>query len=228
MKKLITLSIALLAGGGLLAQKIEVREGRKSFDNGSQNAMTVMVYHNSVKEVEKAWKDVLKGMKAKVSMKKEIFADDATLAALGENTFDVYTRMEAQKDGGGIAVSVAVDLGGAYLNSGEHSSKYKAFEDLLLKFGRETTTAGINTMIKNEEKILKGFEKEQKDLEKENEKMVKSIEDNEKAIERAKKAIEDAKKSIEKNKGDQEKKKGEIATQTQKVAKTQEMLKAVK
>lgn len=228
MKRIALLFGALLAVAVAHAQiSIKVTEANESFNNGSHNALLVTVYEQDAKEVEKLLKKELKDMGGKVQVKKEIFADDCETKAMGENTFDVYAKVTPGKNGE-VEVAVAVDLGGAYLNSRDHTERYKVMEGILHKFGVNATRDAIGSELKDQEKVLSDLEKEQKDLEKDKDRLEKSIEDNEKRIEEAKKAIEQAKKDIEQNKADQEMKKSAIADQQGKVADVQKKMDAVK
>ena len=209
-----------------MAQKIKVKEGNSSFSNGSHNSLTVMVYETDEKSVEKAWKSYTKKWGGKVSVKKEVFSDDCRIKDLGDNTFDIYAKVEEKKNEE-VELIVCVDLGGAYLNSGAHSKEFKTFEKELYDFAVQTTKEGIQVKVKMEEKNLKDLEKDQKDLEKENEKMHKDIEKSEKEIEAAKKAIEQSKKDIEQNKADQEMKKTAIKGQEKILKEVQDREKAV-
>ena len=46
---------------------------------------------------------------------------------MGENTFDVYAQVKQHDQG--IELVVAVDLGGAFLSSGQHNEKAKIIKD---------------------------------------------------------------------------------------------------
>ena len=217
MKKLMTLIAFVIATQFTFAQyKINVQEKSENLGGANNNAFSVMIYELSVKDVEKDWKKVMKKWGANVQMKKEMFGDDANTSEMGDNNFDIYAI--AKEVDGGVELTVAIDLGGAFLSSGQHGVQAKFIKDELYKFAVDATKEGLAGIIKTEEGKQSDLEKEQKDLEKEKEKLEKSIEDNEKAIEDAKKAIEDAKKEIEKNGKDQEEKKKEIEAQKKVVA----------
>ena len=79
---------------------IKVTEGNESYTSGSQNSLLVTVYEAEVKDVEKLLKQELKGMKGKVSNKKnEFFADDCEEKRMGDNTFDVYAKVTSVGEG---------------------------------------------------------------------------------------------------------------------------------
>lgn len=226
MKKVLSLSIlSLCLCTFLQAQKIKVSESSGKFENGSHNALMVTIYEASEKDVEKEWKSLMKDYKAKVSTKNEIFADNALIKSISENTMDVYAKMEA-KDGT-ITFYVAVDMGGAYMNSKEHATEYKVMEKIVYDFAVKTTKEAIAGMLKNEEKIYSRLEGEQEDLVKSKERLGKDIENYKAEIERLKKSIAQAEKDIEQNLKDQEKKKEEMAKQKKVVDAVAEKQKAV-
>lgn len=227
MKKLMTLLALVITTQFTFAQyKINVQEKGENLGGANNNAFSVMIYELDVKDVEKEWKKVMKKWGANVQMKKEMFGDDANTKEMGENNFDIYAvAKEVDK---GVELTVAIDLGGAFLSSGQHGAQAKFIKDELYKFAVDATKEGLAGIIRDEEKKQADLEKEQKDLEKDKEKLEKDIEDYEKAIEDAKKAIEQAKKDIEKNGKDQEEKKKEIDAQIKVVADVVAKEKAVK
>lgn len=220
MKKITLLFAAcVIAIGGYSQKKIDVKESNESFSTGSHNALSVMVYGAEKDDVEKAWKKQLKDLKGNVKAKKEIFADDCRIKKMSDNTFDVYSFIEETDDG--VRVVAGIDLGGAYLSSGEHKDEFPFLRDMMYNFGVTETKAAIGSIIKDEEKKLEDLEDEKEDFEKDIEKLKKDIEDY-------KKKIEDAEKDIEENKSNIEKKKEEIKTQEAVVKEVQEKQKAVK
>lgn len=189
--KLKRLWAVLLMLGFLQVQaqyNIKVREGVESVGEVTNNALIVEIFECDLKDVEKAWKSELKKMNAKVQTKKGIFGDDATLKAMGENAFDVYSEVTIKDDV--ILLRVAVDLGGAFLSSKDHSSQYSVMENYLRNFAIATTKEGIRVKLKEEEKVLKELEKEQDDLKKEKERLEENIKNWQKEIEQAQKDIE--------------------------------------
>ena len=199
--------------------KIGVSEKSAGFESGNHNAFTVLVYESSVKDVEKHWKKEMKDMKANVSVKKnEMKGDDAKIKDMGENTFDIFAiATETEK---GIELSVAYDLGGAFLSTSQHAEQSKIIKDIMYNFAVKTTKEGIRGILKKEEGVQHHLEKEQENLVKHKEKLEKDIENWEKSIEKAK-------KDIEQNKKDQESKKKEIEAQTKVVEEVKAKEKAV-
>jgi hypothetical protein len=186
-------------------RKIKVHEERESIGSGTNNALVAIIYESTVNDIEKAWKKLMKDYNAKVTMKKEIFADDATIKDLSSNSVDIYSFVRKAGDNE-FEIVVAVDLGGAYLSSSEHSSKYKTMERIVKDFAVQTTLDAIKEKQKAAQKILDGFTKDQENL-------VKGKEHLEKQIEDYKSKITTAENDIEKNKTAQAEKEKEIENQ---------------
>lgn len=204
MKKLTTLFIALMAFGAFA--QVKVSEKKVNID-GSKEGFYLSIPYGTKKEIEKELKNELKSWKGSYSTSGNVITvDDCKLKEMGDNTFDVFAKVEENSDGGSY-VSVAIDLGGAFLNSGEHAAQAKIIESKLYKFGVSAAKNIVGEEVKIEEKALKEKEKELSDLEKEQEKLEKEIEDYNKKIEDNKKSIEESKKS-------QEEKKKEIQAQS--------------
>ncbi len=204
--RILTLVLLLFVTSVTFGQrKIKVHEERESIGSGSNSALVATIYESSIDEIEKSWKKLMKDYNAKVAMKKEIFADDATIKDLSSNTVDVYSFVRKAGDDE-FEIVVAVDLGGAYLSSSEHSSKYKIMEKIVKEFAVQSTLDAIKEKQKAAAKILLGFTKEKDDLVRDKERLEKQIEDY-------KSKISDAEKSIEKNKTDQADKEKEVENQ---------------
>ncbi len=223
MIKTISSVFALLMFSTLLqAQKvpaIKVEEGTQVLSESSRNALSVLVYETSKDEIEKALKSELKDKDAKVTVKKEIFGDDAEFKFLGENTVDVYAKVEKLEVGNMLIVGV--DLGGAFLSSASHPEKFKAFKAYLYNFAVELTKEGVGEQIKEAGKVLGKLEGDAKDLEKEKSNLEDKIED-------AKKEIEEAQKNIEENIKNQAAKTEEVKKQKAAIETLNAKMKAVK
>ncbi|MFT4601324.1 MAG: hypothetical protein ACI857_001504 [Arenicella sp.] len=203
MKKLFTLTAIFFALGSFA--QVGVSETNVNIEGG-KNGFEIEIPYADKKTTEKELKDLFKSWKGNYSEKKGIMkSDDCKNKSMGENTFDVFGTVVENGEDGSKAL-VAVDLGGAYLNSSEHSSQFKVMESILKIWGIKTATIYVSDMEKAEEKILTDKQKELDDLTKDQEKMEKEIEDY-------KKKIEDNEKAIETSKKDQEAKKEEIKTQ---------------
>jgi hypothetical protein len=203
MKKVFTLALSVFAFSAF--SQVLIKETSVNID-GSKNGFEIEIPYADKKTAEKELKDLFKSWKGSFSDKKGVMkADDCKNKRMGENTFDVYGTVVENGDQGSKAL-VAIDLGGAYLSSGEHSSQFKVMQEELKLWGIKTATIYVEEMEKEEEKKLKDHQKELEDLEKDQAKMEQEIEDYKKKIEENEKAIEQSKK-------DQEKKKEEIKTQ---------------
>ena len=78
MRKKILLAAMLSFPIVLSAQKkVEVRESSENIGGGSHPALSVVAYVKDGDKLLKAFKDKMKDFGAKVSTKKELFADDA-------------------------------------------------------------------------------------------------------------------------------------------------------
>lgn len=199
---LFLISLSIIAFG----QKTKVKESIIKIGEGKNNALIVNINGGDEDEVIKAWKDKMKATGAKVSGKKSMFADDATMMSISSNTMDIYS--EISDKGEYIELAVGFDLGGAYLNSKEHATGYKAAEKMLYDFAVDQAKEAINKEISTQEGLIKDLEKDQSKLEKDNEKLASDIEDY-------KKRIEDAEKTIENNKTEIENKIKELETQNE-------------
>jgi hypothetical protein len=137
MKKIVLL--LLLNPLFVFSQKsINVKERSENIGGGNNNCLVVTIYEAKQSEIEKAWKSELKKLDGKVSDKKEIFADDAKMKSMGDNTFDLYSKVVKVKDDE-HELWVGVDLGGAFLSSSQHSSQYKAMKDFVYVFALNTS-----------------------------------------------------------------------------------------
>ena len=205
MKKIFTLTAVLLAFGSF--SQVKVSEKNVSIDGG-KNGFYIEIPYGDQKSIEKELKDELKDWKGSFSEKKGVMmVDDGKMKDMGDNTFDAYGKVEENPDGGAF-VSIAVDLGGAFLNSSEHGAQWKTMEGVLQKWGVKAAKSFVDGEISEQEKILKDKEKELEDQVKEQEKLEKEIEDykqkiadNEKAIEESKKNQEDKKVEIKEQEG---------------------------
>jgi len=191
MKRTIIILFVLATLNSFGQRKIKVHEERENIGNGSNNALVATIYESSQDDIEKAWKKLMKNYNAKVSTKKEIFSDDVIIKDLTSNTVDIYTFVRKISEDESEIV-VGVDLGGAYLSSSEHSSKYKVMEKIIKDFAVQTTLDAIKNKQKSAQKILDGFIKEKENLVRDKDRFDKQIEDY-------KSKITDAENNIEKN-----------------------------
>lgn len=220
MKKVLTLLFVLATSAQAFSQKkIEVREGSENIGGGNHPALTVMIYVKDKDRIEKAFKSKMKDYGGKVSMKKEMFADDCSWKAFGPNTFDSYGKIEEVK-GEGFQLIVAVDMGGAFMNGSEHKEQTRLFKNMLKEMAVKLSKDEVEDELKDKQKILAGLEGDQKDLEKKKENLKEDIEDY-------KKKIQKAEEDIKKNEEDQTKKKEEIEGAKKVVKEVEEKMKKI-
>jgi hypothetical protein len=221
MKKIFTLAVALACGISAYAQKIKVKESSENIGGGNHNALSVTLYEINPSDAEDAFRSYMKKYDGKRSSKDgAIFVDHATIKEMGNNTIDIYGKAQGKKGDPEITFVVAFDLGGAFLNSGEHKSQYKVAETMVKEFAVKATKDAIEEKLKSAQKIQTGFEDDQKSLEKDNKKLNDDIADY-------KAKISKAESDITKNKADQDKKKAEIEAQKKVVTDIDKKLKAV-
>jgi hypothetical protein len=217
MKTIFTLFVALISLSAFAQIQVE---GKTINVNGSHDGFFITIPYGNKKMIEKELKDELKSWKGSYKDKDFIFVDDCKLKEMGKNTFDVYAKVEDITEGG-ATVSIAIDLGGAFLNASEHGAQYKIIEKKLYVFGVKAAKNVVAEDVKAEEKILKDREKELEDLQKAKEESEKEIVDYQ---DRIKKEEE----NIKKNETDQSDKEIEITTQKEKVQEVIKKKEAIK
>lgn len=216
---ILTLSTMCLALA-VQAQKISVKSGSESFSSGSQSCLVTTIYANTEDNVASEWKSFLKDFKnEKVkSNKGEVFGDNVLIKDWGNNPVDVYAKFEENKKDQTVKMSVAFDLGGAYLKSSDE--RYNSAEKMVKEFAIKMTKIPLEQKVKDSEKALGKLEDNQKDLEKENKNLKSDIESYKDKI---KKAEDDTKKNEE----NQTKKKAEIEAQKKVVEEAKKTLSKV-
>ena len=206
MKKMLLLLITgvfvlpALAGDAL---KIKVESKNEKINGGNHPCLVVTIYDATPEDIEKAWKDKMKGYDAKVSGKDEIFADNALIKEISENTCDVYAYTEKINDTETKFV-VGFLLGETWLDS--KSPSYNAAEKIVKDFAVKESKDAIAEKRKEAEKKLDDVKDDQADLEKKNKDLHDDIADYQEKI---KKAEED----IKTNESEQETKKKEVEDQ---------------
>ncbi len=216
MKYIITLSLFLVSLSSF-AQKIKINESDERIGGGKNPALVVSIYEATIEEAGSRWKSLMKDNKAKVSMNDEIFADNAVIKEINDNnTIDIYAKFEKVNDHE-IKLTVAFNLGGAFLSSSMNKEKFNEAKKIVNDFAIKTTKEAIAGMRKAEEKKLANMQDEQRDLEKKQEKLASNIEDYKQKIEEYKQKIKEAEENTTKNKAEQEKKKQEIVVQSKTV-----------
>ena len=138
---------------------------------------------------------------------------------MGDNEFDTYAICNEKANY--IEFVTAVDLGGAFLNSNDHSEKTSIYKEQLLSFAKQTTLSALEEKAKIEENNAHRLEKELNQLIKDENKL-------ENDIESWKKSIIQAEKEVESKQNDQELKKVEIQQQEKIVNTLKDKLKSIK
>jgi hypothetical protein len=207
MNKILTAALILISQT-VLAQNISITEQNVLFLNGQQPALVSTIYNNSLNEVMDKWKSYMKSFKnEKVkSDKGEIFADNIMIKEWGNNTVDIYARLEENKGDKSVKIMVAFDLGGAYLTSASDAGKYAYAEKMIRDFAVETSKAPLVANLKDAEKALSKMEGDRDGFEK----SIKSLKGD---IESYKEKIKKAEEDIQKNETELGKKKSEIDAQ---------------
>lgn len=181
--------IALLLGViRLSAQEIVVTEGKADLGGAKNPVLQVTIYESTENDVEKAWKSLMKGYNAKVTSKEVIFSDNAKITELSTNTVDTYAMMSSTDEG--VKFSVAIDLGGAFVNSTTHATYYDIAEKMVKDFAIDVCKKAVKAKYEAELAKQKKLENELKDLAKKKEKLANDITEWQKSIANAEKEIE--------------------------------------
>ncbi len=219
--------LSLMMSAQVVAQKIEVSESTEKIADGRHNALVVKVYGWEAKDVEDEARKEWRGMGNVKSRSNPVFIDDATDRKMGDNPFDFYARAEDVEENV-VKLIVAVNLGGAYMNSGEHKDRYKAMEEMVREFAIRISKEKMEEKVQAREDKLEEIEDQLKDIEKDREDQTKLIEDKKKEIKKAEKAIKNAEKEIEDLKDKKKDKLKEIEKQKEAVKAAEEKVDNVK
>jgi hypothetical protein len=207
MKKHLLLLVLPFLALALNAQKIKinVEEKNMSIGGSSHNCLVVTIYDASKDDIEKEWKSKMKGYDAKVSTKDDIFADNALIKTISDNTCDVYARAEKGSNDNETKFIVGFLLGETWLTS-SNAASYKAAEQIVKDFAKKMTQDAIDDKVKAEQKALDKLNDEQADLTKKN----KNLHDD---ITEYQEKIKKAEADIKTNEDDAAKKKAQIEAQ---------------
>ncbi|MDH3243701.1 MAG: hypothetical protein OEM26_03710 [Saprospiraceae bacterium] len=168
----------LILGSSTILHGQAIDEEMKSMSLGSHNAIVLSIPDYDSKFANDVWRDYIKSFKGKtkkVKRSKEYFTDDARIMGVSTNTVDMYWIINSA--GNGSTLTLWTDLGGAFLNSEEHSNEYEGMAVMLLGFEKQLNVENIKVELKAEESELKELEKKLARLEKLNDKYHKEIED---------------------------------------------------
>ncbi|MBR9919814.1 MAG: hypothetical protein GYB31_03180 [Bacteroidetes bacterium] len=221
MKNWFILAVLLFAFNVGQAQvAYEVDEETRSMSEGVNHALVLSMEMTDVKLAEDHWSDYLKdyGSKPKkVKGSDELLSDDADIPGIGAgNTVDVYVTFE--EVGNNVDVTVWFNLGGAYLNSKDHPSRFEDAMRFLDRYVLSVSKDVVKEELKLEEDRLKDLEKELDKLEKEKSK----FEDD---IAEAEERIRQAKADIKENESEQTNRQREIENQNKVIEAVKKRLK---
>lgn len=186
--------------------KIKVEEKSENIGGGSHNCLVVTIYDAKPDDIKKEWKSKMKDYNAKVSGGDEIFADNALIKEVSDNTCDVYAKTEKGNADNETKFIVGFVLGETWLSSSSNSSSYKAAEKIVKDFATKMSKDAMNDIVKAEQKKLDALKDNEADLEKKNKNLNDDIADYQKKIDQAK-------ADIKTNEDDQAKKKAEVEAQ---------------
>lgn len=197
-KYIYLLFVSLSMSIALNSQTIEVKEVSKKMSLGKNTALYLEIPGTDAKDVEKAWKKMIKDLDGKVTgPRKELLADDILLVSISTNTIDLYNAIDKTKDGS--SMTVFFDLGGVFLNKHDHPGQFEVAANWLRSFALDMARSAAEDILAEEEKKLSKLQKEQENLVKEKGKLEDSIKKAEEIITKSKKKLEDNKKDLEDN-----------------------------
>jgi hypothetical protein len=228
MKKILILSLLFCCTSIIFAQTVAkkataVKQETKTMSQGVKNAFVIEIPNAKPDFVEDKWKGLLDSYKSKPKWnrkEKEFFSDNAQITEInGNNPVDVYAKIE-ESGTNNTLLTVWFDLGGAYLNSAEHSEKYAFGEKIITQFTKDVALASTQKEIDEEEKKFKKQENKLKNTVGDKEDLLKNIENYKAKI---KKAEED----IIKNEQSQKEQKKGIEDQKEVIKKAQKKLEEI-
>lgn len=189
------------------AQEVKVKSANEKFSSGSHDCLKTTIFYAEKDNVMSGWKSKLNDFKDEKVKRNgsEIFGDNIQIKSWGNNTVDIYSTFDEDKDKKTVTMAVAVDLGGAYLTSSD-KDKYNYIEKMMKEFAIKMSKDAVEDELKSAEKVQDKLEEEQKDLESDNKKLKDDIEEY-------KKKISKAESDIKENESRQSKKKSEIEAQ---------------
>ncbi len=162
---------------------VTINEVLKYMSLGEEVGLEVAIVEANPSDVEKSWMKFMRQFKTKAKKPRkaiEIFADDATITDMSNNTVDVYAMAEAAEYG--TKLTVFFNLGGSFVSSQEHEIAFGAAKRMLRTFALSEAANTVENELKLQEKVMK-------DLNKELDQMLSSKASNIKDIEKAKAVI---------------------------------------
>ncbi|MFC2114703.1 hypothetical protein ACFLRI_05085, partial [Bacteroidota bacterium] len=166
-----------------------VSESLMVLGGDKNNTLSVTIYETNEETVTKEWKNLLKKMGAKITIKDEISATNANLKDMSDLPFNCFSSITTI-DHKTIQLNVCVYLGGGYLNYAEHAGKYKTFAKLMSDFAQKITIESIENELKMAKDSKKLKEEELSRLVSDKGKLESRIREWESEIQKAKDDIE--------------------------------------
>lgn len=207
MKRFVVLILLVLASYLVFSQRINVRETTERIGGDRNNAFVVPVYQVSERDVERQFRRFLRSNNAKVNTRRgEMRGEGTELSAISDRPINVFAKFDDKKENT-VEITVAFDLGGAFLSSGLHPSQADAAKRILQDFSRELTSEAFSEIIREQERDISRRDRQfsrlvrdKEDLEKENRDLQRSIERNTSRIEDLEKEIASQKKDLKERK----------------------------
>ena len=187
MKKLIFLVALFCLTYTVNAQ---TNEEQRLMSLGQNNAISVILIHTAKDYVEKEWTKYIKsfGSKTKKNAAREIFTDDANIAAMSRNTIDIFATVSER--GEDTELVVWFDLGGAFLHSEMHPDRYPVAEKMLKEFSLKVSRAAVESELALQESDLQKLADKLLRLRQEKQGLEKDIMEYAEKIAEARKKIE--------------------------------------
>ncbi|MEX0968325.1 MAG: hypothetical protein WD077_13900 [Bacteroidia bacterium] len=180
----------VLLFAGCASDKAAMKEALNTMTPGTPDRIAVKVPNVERKTVIDNWEDFVEKYDAKTyTVGSEVYADNAVIPAVQDGTLDIYTVFSEIENETGTFMNVTVDLGGALLSSGTHPEKYKAVQNLIDQFVKQTAGGAVRSKFENVTKSIRKHEKERESLVKENNELKKEIDKNKQEISENEKEI---------------------------------------
>ena len=196
-------------------QQAKISEEIRSMSKGSNPCLVMELPGNNIKTVRKEWESFVKGYKGKTSYHKgvdEVFADDARIKEMSENTVDIYAKVVA-KDPETLELIVWYNLGITYLSSNTHAQGIPIAEAMLREFSKDIFIELLKEQLENKEKEMKDLAKALKSLEKERSGFDKTIAGYEEDIKKIQDKVDVVEEKVDVNVETQAKQKATIEEQ---------------
>jgi hypothetical protein len=167
---------------------IKVEERTEKMSEGYNHCLSVFIQNAQKKDVDRNFAKYMKGFNAKADQNKgEYFFDNATIKQFGNDPVDVYS-ITVQKDQG-VLMQVFMDLGGAYLNSEDHTPKFDVAKRMIYDFAKQEAKNAVQFQIVESQKILQKKLREQNELVRQDSLLFKKIRSAEQLIRQSEETI---------------------------------------